>query len=129
MGQPTIRVVIADDDLRMLIYYEAILHRMPDMQVVGSTPDSEKVLSLVQEQRPHVLLMDHAIEPPAGEPLLALMRRERPDVALITLGGRSSRHSPQQEEGVFAHLSIPVTPKNLVTAIRAAYKTFYADVP
>ncbi|MCA9914453.1 MAG: response regulator transcription factor, partial [Anaerolineae bacterium] len=53
-----VSILIADSDLRRLIYYEAIIQRMPDMECIASTPTSDTVLDLIEELHPQVVLLD-----------------------------------------------------------------------
>jgi len=112
-------VFIADSDLRRLIYYEAIIHRMPDMYCVASTPESEKVLDMVQELRPQVVLIDQGLVPITGVSLIEDIQEMAPDIATIFIGGRdASLHQQAKQAGAWYYLQIPVTPKSLVSAIR-----------
>lgn len=113
-----VSILLADSDLRRLIYYEAIIQRMPDMICIASTPTSDNVLDLIEELHPQVVLLDNRLSPIHGVDLTEDIREMLPDVAIILVGVRSSHLSDALDAGADHFLSVPVTPKSLVSAIR-----------
>jgi len=113
-----VSILLADSDLRRLIYYEAIIQRMPDMVCVASTPASESVLDLVQKLRPQVILLDNALTPIRGIDLAIDIRELSSDIAILLVGGREISLEEALNSGADHYLYVPVTPKSLVSAIR-----------
>ncbi len=113
-----VSILLADSDLRRLIYYEAIIQRMPDMVCIASTPESDNVLDLVDELRPQVVLLDNGLTPIRGIDLAIDIRDMVPDIAILLVGGRSVPLQQALDAGADHYLSVPVTPKSLVSAIR-----------
>jgi len=113
-----VSILLADSDLRRLIYYEAIIQRMPDMVCIASTPESDNVLDLVDELRPQVVLLDNGLTPIRGIDLAIDIRDMVPDIAILLVGGRSVPLQQALDAGADHYLNVPVTPKSLVSAIR-----------
>ncbi len=113
-----VSILLADSDLRRLIYYEAIIQRMPDMACIASTPTSDNVLDLIEELHPQVVLLDSRLSPIHGVDLADDIREMLPDVAIILVGVRSNHLQDALDAGADYFLNVPVTPKSLVSAIR-----------
>lgn len=84
-GSP-IRVVVCEDDEVVRAGYAAVLDAQPDMVVVGRAGDGAEALSLIQDLRPDVTVMDihmpglsgievtaHLTEPPGPHPVRVLV--------------------------------------------------------
>lgn len=113
-----VSILLADSDLRRLIYYEAIIQRMPDMVCVASTPGSETILDLVEELHPQVVLVDNTLTPIRGIDIITDIREMSSEIAILLVGGREISLSAALDAGADHYLSVPVTPKTLVSSIR-----------
>ena len=58
-----IRVAVVDDHPHVAIALRALLEKTPDIRLVAEAGRGSEVLALVQQARPHVLLLDLLIEP------------------------------------------------------------------
>jgi DNA-binding NarL/FixJ family response regulator len=58
-----IRVAVVDDHPHVAIALRALLDETPDIRLVAEAGQGSQVLPLVQQVRPHVLLLDLLIEP------------------------------------------------------------------
>jgi DNA-binding NarL/FixJ family response regulator len=58
-----IRVAVVDDHPHVAIALRALLEQTPDIRLVAEARQGKEVLSLVQRERPHVLLLDLLMEP------------------------------------------------------------------
>jgi DNA-binding NarL/FixJ family response regulator len=117
-GLDPVSILLADSDLRRLIYYEAIIQRMPDMRCIASTPQSDNVLDLVENLRPQVVLLDNLLTPIRGIDLAIDIREMTSEIAILLVGGRTLPLQEALDAGADHYLSVPVTPKSLVSAIR-----------
>src|ERR1051326_1959776 len=86
-GSSTLRVLIADDHRLLLEALVALLEPLPDIEVVAVTHESVRVLSLVAEHRPDVVVLHYGMPGPDGLTLLDRLRRQHPDVAIAFLTG------------------------------------------
>jgi DNA-binding NarL/FixJ family response regulator len=115
-----ISVVLADDDTHMLHYYHAILDKVDNLRIVAATSVSKRVVSLVTEKQPDVVLIDYAMYPIDGFKLMAAIHETGPGIEVILLGGRDTLYQRALDAGAADYLSIPITPKRLVEAVRLA---------
>lgn len=113
-----ISVLVADDDSNMMQYYHAILDKADDIKTVAATTVSARVIFLVKEKQPDIILLDHAMLPTDGFKVMAAIHAEMPYQAVILLGGRNNLRETAIEAGAIEYLSVPVTPKDLLDAIR-----------
>ena len=58
-----IRVAVVDDHPHVAIALRALLEQTPDIRLIAEARQGSEVLSLVQQERPHVLLLDLLMEP------------------------------------------------------------------
>ena len=58
-----IRVAVVDDHPHVAIALRALLEKTPDIRLVAEAGRGSEVFALVQQARPHVLLLDLLIEP------------------------------------------------------------------
>jgi DNA-binding NarL/FixJ family response regulator len=119
--QPT-RVVLVDDHVLMREGIREILETQDDIRVVGEAGDSAGALAVVEQTRPHVLLLD--VEIPGDEVTTTVERlRERvPATEIIIL---SMYDGPQLLArmlalGIRGYLLKSVSRQELVSAVRGA---------
>ena len=81
-----IRVLLADDHAIVLEGLKALVDGEPDMAVVGATTDGSRVLELVDQAKPHVLVLDLELSGIKGVEVLERLRaRENsPRVLVLT---------------------------------------------
>jgi DNA-binding NarL/FixJ family response regulator len=80
----TIRVLLADDHAIVLEGLRALVDGEPDMTVVGATTDGSRVVALVEEARPDVLVLDLELAGMRGTRVLEVLRaRPSPPKVLI----------------------------------------------
>jgi DNA-binding NarL/FixJ family response regulator len=82
----TIRVVLADDHAIVLEGLKALVDGERDMKVVGATTDGSKVLALVDQVSPDVVLLDLELSGIRGTDILAELRKRptSPKVLVLT---------------------------------------------
>jgi DNA-binding NarL/FixJ family response regulator len=82
----TIRVVLADDHAIVLEGLKALVDGERDMKVVGATTDGAKVLALVDQVAPDVVLLDLELSGIRGTDILADLRKRptSPKVLVLT---------------------------------------------
>ena len=76
-GMEVIRVAVVDDHPHVAIALRALLDRAADIHLVAESQRGNDVAALVDQTRPHVLLLDLYIEPEFDA--LAVVRRLRAD--------------------------------------------------
>jgi DNA-binding response OmpR family regulator len=102
----------------MMQYYHAILNKADDIHMIAATTVSGRVVSLVRDKHPDVVLLDYAMYPVDGFKIMQAIHAEMPEMAVILLGGRDTLRDMALEDGAADYLSIPITPRDLLEAIR-----------
>ncbi len=114
-----IRIAIADDHRLLLEGLSEALQAVPDIDVVGTAEDGEKLLRIVGEEAPDVLLVD--LEMPVLGGLAALTRMPSPPPTIIvTMYAGDDERARAQAAGAAGFLSKSTPLPDLAAAVRAA---------
>lgn len=124
----TLRVVIADDNVLLPVAVRALLEPDADIEVAGVIHEADRVLPLVAELRPDLLLLGSAMPGSNGLALLDRLCTSHPDVAVVLLADSpdpilTSSAFKRGAKGVIVKGS---NPNALAPALRAAV---WADDP
>jgi DNA-binding NarL/FixJ family response regulator len=115
------RVVIADDHRLLLEALKAVLAPVGEFTVVGVTNEAERIVSLVRELDPHLLVLDYAMPGLNPWSLISRLRRLQPGLAVVMLTGSDdpglARQALMQGARGFVHKS--AEPEHLVSTLRA----------
>ena len=85
-GNPPIRTVIVEDDFRVADIHRGFLQRLPSFAVVGVAHNAAEALSLVDRERPDLVLLDIYLPDRSGlEVLRDLHAKGRPSVDVIAI--------------------------------------------
>jgi DNA-binding NarL/FixJ family response regulator len=117
-----LKVLIVDDHRLMLDALRVTLERDEDMSVVGEADSGEKVLPLVAQTGPDVVLLDVRMPGLDGLAVLAQIRERYPRVAVVML---SALDDPvliraALERGAAAFVLKLIDPRDLAAAVRQA---------
>jgi DNA-binding NarL/FixJ family response regulator len=118
----TLRVVIVDDHRLMLDALLLTLRDAEEIELVGETHEGRKVLPLVAETRPDVVLLDFRMPDMDGLAVLDRIRKHHPDVKVIMLSGSDDPELIQEalRRGASAFILKQIDPQDLPGAIRQA---------
>ena len=83
------RVLVVEDEMLIAMEFEALL-REHGCDVVGPAPSVERALTLLQEQRPELVLMDLDLNGKSALPLAWVLRQQ--SVPFVVVTGYSERH-------------------------------------
>lgn len=90
----TIRVVIADDNIKMINTLEKVVSCEEDMQVIGNAKDGMEAVELIKNEEPDVVILDVIMPNLDGLGVLEKMKnenlRKRPSVILLTAMGQEN---------------------------------------
>ncbi|MBI4284930.1 MAG: response regulator transcription factor [Chloroflexi bacterium] len=121
---PKIKVLVVDDHAIVRDGISALLALVPDIEVIGEASNGVEALKLVQERRPHVVLMDIAMPVMGG---LEATRRISKDfsetkVLILTQYDDKEYVFPVIEAGACGFISKVGASSELVTGIRAVFQ-------
>lgn len=85
MAKSKIRILCVDDHRLVLNGIELMIGRQPDMSVVGSATTGEEAVSLFQQHRPDITLMDLQLPVMTGLEAIRAIRHLSPDARIIVL--------------------------------------------
>lgn len=85
MAKNRIRILCVDDHRLVLNGIELMIGRQPDMSVVGSATTGEEAVSLFQQHRPDITLMDLQLPVMTGLEAIRAIRHLSPDARIIVL--------------------------------------------
>ena len=120
-----IKVALCDDMRYLCQYFEILINREEDMEVVGISDNAEECLKLSEEKKPDVILLDIQMNTDDdGIIILEKLLQQNPDIKVIML----TIH--EEDELIFRSLSLgacdymlkSTAPKNIIEAIRNAYE-------
>jgi DNA-binding NarL/FixJ family response regulator len=117
-----IKVLLADDHTLFRNGLAGLLASYGGMEVVGSTPNSEEAVALVERTRPDVVLMQVQIPFERAKDILTKMRAVSPPpkVVIVTMFESPRYLRELMGLGASAYLIKSVSTQHLIGAIRAA---------
>lgn len=90
----TIRVVIADDNIKMINTLEKVVSCEEDMQVIGNAKDGMEAVELIKKEEPDVVILDVIMPNLDGLGVLERVKKEnlrkKPSVILLTAMGQEN---------------------------------------
>jgi len=115
-----IRVVVADDHRLALASVRAIVEPVADVTVVGETREAKRILGLVRELQPEVLLLDYAMPDMSAWTMLGSMGRLHPGVAVVILTGSDDPSLQEQAlmRGARGFIHKSASPDELIAVLR-----------
>jgi len=121
MSEPTIRIVLVDDQAIVRAAFQSLLERVPRFKVVGSAADARRGIELVQELRPDVAILDITMPGLSGIDAVAPLKKASPQTKVLM----ASQHEGQKfvhqalQAGADGYLSKDSQPEELALAIDA----------
>ena len=115
-----LKVLVVDDHRLMLDAIRAMLDRDEDIAVVAEADSGEKVLPLVGQTGPDVVLLDVRMPGLDGLAVLGQLRERYPSVAVVMLSGIDDPALVRAalERGAAAFVLKHVDPRDLAGAVR-----------
>jgi DNA-binding NarL/FixJ family response regulator len=98
------RVLIADDRPRSRSGLMALLDLRPEIEVVGEAGDGREAVRLVEELRPHVVLMDARMPVMDGLEATRIIKEKWPGIRVVVLTIHASYQADALAAGADAFL-------------------------
>jgi DNA-binding NarL/FixJ family response regulator len=123
MESKLIRIVLADDHSLMREGTRRILEQYPDLRIVGEAGDGEQALSLVQQLKPDVAILDIRMPKINGIDLVRLLRQCCPETKTLMLTAYDDDDYvlALMEAGASGYLLKTAHPGELVESVRGVY--------
>jgi len=86
MTTKRINLLLIEDNRLLREGIAAMLNEQPDLAVVATAPGNERVLPLVRDAKPQVVLVDSALGEQDSLRLLETVRKASPDARIIVMG-------------------------------------------
>ena len=116
-----VRVLVVDDDPQALRYIRDALSKVDLTPIV--TADPKEVLSLMEEQRPHLVLLDMVLPDADGIDLMKyILNIADVPVIFVSAYGKDQVIVQAFEEGAADYIVKPFSPTELVARVRAALR-------
>jgi DNA-binding NarL/FixJ family response regulator len=88
MGDPGVRVLIADADPASRRAFRVSLNELEDVAIVGEATDSSQAIAAARETRPDVALLDVDLPRLGGIATMRRIRTESPQTRVIQVAGK-----------------------------------------
>ncbi|MGW4735990.1 response regulator [Streptomyces shenzhenensis] len=115
-----VRIVIVDDDQLVRVVLRLVIDGEPDLTVVAEAADGDAAITVVDEQRPDVVLMD--VRMPGRDGLSAtreiLTRRTPPRVLMLTTFDSDALVLGALEAGALGFVLKDTPPPRILDAVR-----------
>jgi DNA-binding NarL/FixJ family response regulator len=119
-----LKVLIADDHQLMLAAVRASLSKQEDIEVVGEADSGEKVVPLVGQTGPDVVLLDVRMPGLDGLAVLERLHEQYPKVSVVMLSGIDDPALVRAalERGAASFVLKHVDPRDLGSAVRQSVR-------
>ena len=118
----TFRVLVADDHRLMLAAVRRALADAEDFEIVSEVSVGSRVLPVVRETNPDVVLLDMRMPELDGLTCLARLRKHDPTIAVVILSSYNDEASIEaaREAGALGYIVKTIEPVDLPAVLRSA---------
>lgn len=119
-----IRLLLVDDHAILRAGVRMLLQQQPDITVVADVGSGAEALTIVEELRPDVVILDISLPDKSGVNVARELVRRHPDGKVLVLTMHEEVNYLQQlfEAGAWGYLLKSAADAELVTAIRTVYE-------
>jgi DNA-binding NarL/FixJ family response regulator len=112
------RVLLADDQAKVLSALRLILEQEPGLEIVGEAAGVAQLLALAEELRPDLILLDWELRGAPHDDLLPLLRSLCPCLKVIVLSARPEARRAALAAGADVFVSKVDGPGALLAALQ-----------
>jgi DNA-binding NarL/FixJ family response regulator len=113
------RVLLADDQVRVRSALRLYLEQEPGIQIVGEAADATGLLQAIVEKAPDLVLLDWELPGLPAAQLLRLLRYERPSLKVTSMSSQPEAYQASMAAGVQAFVSKSEPPERVLASIQA----------
>jgi DNA-binding NarL/FixJ family response regulator len=113
------RVLLADDQVRVRSALRLYLEQESGIQIVGEAADATGLLQAIVEKAPDLVLLDWELPGLPAAQLLRLLRYERPSLKVIAMSSQPEAYQASMAAGVQAFVSKSEPPERVLASIQA----------
>src|SRR5207245_345424 len=120
-GEPTLRILLADEQSLFREAVKVVLESQPDIEVVAEAKDGIQAVAIVEEVRPDVALLDINLPNCDGIRATSLIKERVPDCKVLVLTGEEDQETLVEalEAGASGYLTKESPLSELIGATRA----------
>ena len=111
------QVILADGHQNVRTALRLLIEEEPEWCVVSEATNAGRLLSLLAQNPPDLLLLDASLPGRRMEDLLAELRLKYPQLMIIILSGRPETHRPALHSGANAFVSKGNPPEDLLKTL------------
>lgn len=121
MNNSLIRIALVDDHALIREGVRALLETVEHYRVVGEAGSAEEAVTLVERERPDIVLMDIGLKDVSGLELTATLTRRFPSLRVLILSMYSDRQYVRQslQAGAAGYVLKDATSREIIAAIKA----------
>lgn len=116
--EKTLPVLVVNDDQNLSKLWRHIIDKEADMHCCAVADDGQQAVELALAHRPQVILMDAMLPIMNGFDATREILNHLPDTRVIIYSAFAGTRNPSQAAGAVDYLIMPVTPDQLLAAIR-----------
>jgi NarL family two-component system response regulator LiaR len=118
-----IRILIVDDSHSFRMGMRALLEIQPDMEVAGEAESGHKVVELIDELHPDLILLDAQMPGMSGIEVTQIVKSRRPQVKIMLMTMFSDYRPSAIEAGADSFLTKGIPPAHVLSLIRGISHT------
>ena len=116
------RVLLADDQVKVRFALRVLLQRQPDVTVVGEASNARELIDQIAATHPDALLLDWELPGLAATRALEALLKSFPGLTVIALSGRSEARREAQMAGASAFVSKTDPPECLLAVMGSTHQ-------
>jgi two-component system, cell cycle response regulator len=121
-GEPSIRLLIADDDPSIRLVIAALVNKQDGLELVGEAADAKEAIDFAARRRPDVVLLDFDMPGGGGVGAAIGIREANPTTRIVALSADDSQAAQydMSRAGAVGYLVKGATEDEIVRVIRSA---------
>lgn len=112
------RVVLADDEVRVRSALGLLLEQQPNLTIVGEAAESDALLVAVRATQPDAVLMDWELPGMPAVQVIQALQQAAPGILIIALSGRPEARQLALAAGADGFVSKVEPPERVLTLLR-----------